>query len=533
MRRALLAGVMICLAVPATAQIQDVHVIRLIDARVVPRGVLRVGFEPHLINYNQRFPFDTPGISDDTAVPLGADLTADTAGANLFPAVAPAERAVRQIAGDPTYRINIGAFDTQRDADIRRFPFTVAVGVSNRLTVTAKIPIVTVRSQVEFTTDGIDANVGWNQAIAELGGSANASEAAALLDQLGSAIGDLESQISGGGFGCPGGAGCAQVLAALDRATNLRDNLQTLTGIGSNLEPAPPFAPLATSPAGGAITAEITSVAAQLQGLGTSPVTATLPLPEGRLAETDVDRLLTTPGLGYEAFALDFARNTRFGDIELGLQYGLLQGARARALVFTTFRLPTGTRDRANHFVDLGTGDRQTDVEVGLEAAFEPAAAGIAFGVSYTLQLSDQLPRRIGPPDSILLPLNTEALVNRNLGDVFRAHVYPYLRLSDGFSAYASLNYFAKGRDEFTDLSGASLAVLERETKMNALSLGAGIAYRMDRTAQGRTLPVEAGIGYSATFSGSGGLTPKANELALYLRLFYNVFGQALEDDGQ
>ena len=59
---------------------------------------------------------------------------------------------------------------------------------------------------------------------------------------------------------------------------------------------------------------------------------------------------------------------------------------------------------------------------------------------------------------------------------------------------------------------------------MQALSFGAGIAYRSDMTSTGRTLPVEAGFNYRWAFSGSGGLTPKANSVQLYVRLFYRLF---------
>ena len=60
---------------------------------------------------------------------------------------------------------------------------------------------------------------------------------------------------------------------------------------------------------------------------------------------------------------------------------------------------------------------------------------------------------------------------------------------------------------------------------MRALSFGAGIAYRADMTSTGRTLPIEAGLNYRSAFSGSGGQTPKASSMQLYLRLFYRLFG--------
>ncbi len=104
---------------------------------------------------------------------------------------------------------------------------------------------------------------------------------------------------------------------------------------------------------------------------------------------------------------------------------------------------------------------------------------------------------------------------------MIQLRVYPSLRLNPAFRVYGSAVYFRKGRDRFSDGSGQSVEPLERKTKMEALSFGGGIAYRSARTPEDPRLPIEAGLTYRSTFSGSGGLTPKANDLVLYLRLFY------------
>ena len=41
-----------------------------LDARLIPRGALRIDFSPHYTNYNLRFSFGTPGVPDGTAEPL-------------------------------------------------------------------------------------------------------------------------------------------------------------------------------------------------------------------------------------------------------------------------------------------------------------------------------------------------------------------------------------------------------------------------------------------------------------------------------
>ena len=60
---------------------------------------------------------------------------------------------------------------------------------------------------------------------------------------------------------------------------------------------------------------------------------------------------------------------------------------------------------------------------------------------------------------------------------------------------------------------------------MEALSLGGGITYRTTSAyAPGGSMPIEASVSYRTAFDGKGGLTPKTNEVRLFLRLFYNLF---------
>ncbi len=506
------------------------------DAHIVPRGLLRIGFEPHYRSYDRRFALNTPGITDGSVELLGTDLTADSVGSNLFPAARAAEEAVAAIIGDPDYRINVGGFTTARDADIRRFPFSLAFGLTSRLTITANVPIVTHRSQITFTNDTTDANAGLNAALAEFGGAAAAAAAASLLAELTVAIGDVEAAIAAGSFGCPSSTQCDQARAAVTRATSLLDNLSVITGAPTGGAGIPSFAPLLGSSAGAAILAEIGSVSAELTSFGAAAINAQLPLPESRASSDDVNGLLSSPTAGYNALPLEFIRGSGFGDIEVGARYGLIQSPSLRAVLAATARLPTGTPDLADHFADLGTGDGQPDFILGIEAAYETGALGLVVGGSYTLQLADQLVRRIAPPDSSLVPETSRALVTRNLGDELHVSAYPVLRLDPSFRVFGSVRYYHKRADRFS-LDGAGTfdpaqapfppETLSRETTMRALSFGAGISYRKELQPGSRRMPIEAGLSYTATFSGSGGLTPKANNVRLYLRLFRRMFGGA------
>ncbi len=499
---------------------------------VLPRGALMVSFEPELIQYDTRFG------PDGEQEPLGTDLTTDSLGPNFLPTLLAPQLAVRSILDDATYRMTAGAAVTKLDADIRRFPFHIAVGLSSRVTFTAVLPIVTTRMQVDFTLDAAAANVGWNQAALPSGNAAGLSQIQQLLDEIEAAALAVEAEIAQGSFGCPSSAMCDQARDAVLRARTLASNLRSLSGVGGE-SPLPPFAPLASSAAGMGILAQIEAINLELQSFGSGAFTVTLPLPSEALTAEAINTVLTEPSFGYNASPLAFAkRRNTLGDAEVGLRWGLVQSTGARVVLSTKVRLPTGKVDLPSHFTDLGTGDKQTDLIAGLDAALEPGE-GVALGLSgsYTMQLSHQLRRRLTVPERPIALEAAETLVQRNLGDILEISAHPSIRLNRAIRVYLSGTYFRKFRDAVTlaggdigDIPGAEPpAALEEESDMQLLTLGGGIYFRSAEDRAGRPrLPVEAGIDYRTAFDGKGGLTPNPTRLHFFLRLYWRLWGERL-----
>ena len=519
----LAAGVSVFLPMPAVGQFSRwaTFPLQYVDARVLPAGALRIGFLPSYANYSERFS------ADGTVEPLGADLTADTLGSNLLVTLLSAEQAVRSATRDTTYRMTLGPIRTLLDADVRRIPLDLALGLSNGITLTARVSLVKTRMQAFVTLDSTKGNVGWNQTTSQANNASGAAQIATLLSQLAAAIQSLSSRIAAGNYGCPGSASCTPAMSTLARAQVLLNSLTTLTP-GAGAATQVPVAPLSASPAGTALRSEVTAVVAALQGLGVGPVGGSLVLPTKSLSADNFQTLLGAPEFGYEARPLATTDISRLGDTEVGLRVGLVQRPTLRLVLHGTVRLPTAARDSTAHLVDLGTGDGQFDAAVGLEAALETSGGlGLSAGAGFTRQFADDVTRRLesGRP----FPGSGEGQFRRDLGDVLQVSAYPSLRLSDAFRVFGSVYYFRKTSDSLEFLSsavpGAAPAVLPAAAQ-RALYLGAGIHYRAERTAAETVkLPVEAGLSYQAAFRGPGGMTPKTTMLNLYLRLYYRVFG--------
>ncbi|NIN12231.1 MAG: hypothetical protein GTN78_24910 [Gemmatimonadales bacterium] len=508
----LAASLIAATAAPALAQYPD--------AWILPRGALRVSFEPRYVSFDQRFD------PDGNAEALGTDFSDSAAGVRLVPTALGAESAIRSITGDGSYTMSAGAFRTTLDSDIRRFPFNFYLGISNRLTVTVSIPFVTTRAQADFVVDSAGANVGWNQAAPTAQGASAATQIQLLLSELEAGAAFVQTQIDAGQFGCPSSPQCDQARDLVARTLIMAGDLSALSGVsadGSTAAELPPFAPLASSSAGQAVLTAVQSINAELQSFGASPLTATLPLPGEPVTTEDVQTLFTEAAFGYLASPIELAKyRQKLGDAEVGVRWGLVQQPKLHTVLSATVRLPTGMRDLPEHFTDIGTGDRQTDLILGAEALWELGSVlAVAASASYTLQLGDELPRRVTSHDQPIVPASTEQVVSRNLGDVLVLSLFPSLKLNQAFSAYASAHYFHKSADRFA-VAGSPVDPLGDETQMRSLSFGGGIFYRALR---GATLPIEAGIDYRAAFRGSGGLTPKGRTVKIYLRLFYQLFG--------
>ena len=504
------------------------------DAWVIPRGTLRIGFEPKYISASQRF--DTTG----TPEPLGSDFSDDSAGVRLIPTLFNPQNAIWSITGDSSIAINAGAFRTGVVADVRRLPFNFSVGLTDRITLTASIPIVTTRSQVSLEVDSTNADLGWNQAATQADNPLAAAQIQSLLIELEAAAVYVDGQIAALGYDCPSGPICDQARNAVVDARRMQMDITLLSGVDAMSgtgQLLPPYSPIGSSATGQAVTSAIATLVAELTALGAPAVTSTLPLPGTPVLREDVDALLTDPTFGYSATALGLTKySNRFGDIEIGMRYGVAQNDKLRAVLIGNVRLPTGQRDLPENYTDIGSGDKQTDVEVRLESVWMPSTfLALALDASYTLQLGDRLERRVMPYYRPYATLATQTTVQRNLGDMIRVGLYPSLRLSGGFTAYASASYFYKRADKFTlttpldvppSLGGpVSAADLAANTTHQSLFFGAGLYYRMDRGRHEAKLPIEAGLDYRTAFSGTGGRTPKTTTVNFFLRLYWRLWG--------
>ncbi|HEX6313573.1 MAG TPA: hypothetical protein VFZ73_01890, partial [Gemmatimonadaceae bacterium] len=209
------------------------------------------------------------------------------------------------------------------------------------------------------------------------------------------------------------------------------------------------------------------------------------------IAAAGLDELLGGEAPGILARPLGDYEHSHLGDIEIGAKFVLVDGfgplataplPRAGALrlsVAGIYRLPTAQLDLAHDFTDVGTGDRQADIEL---RGFADLALGPRLWVSSILrvgvQQADRIVRRvpIGPGD-VFPQAAQEVEVARDLGDVMELEVAPRFVPNDEFSLSGFYRFRNKGTDSYSgtfQVTGADGTPLS----LNAALLGVGSAQK-------------------------------------------------------
>jgi hypothetical protein len=518
------------------------------NAIALAPGTLRISFVPDWTRWNTRWGTGTPGFTDGSLEPLGVDFSADTSGvfgANRLPFLSPAENELRGLTGLAGFAINLGRTTTVLNASVRVMPISLELALSRRLVVSATVPLVRSRVEAFFTVDTASAllgNVGWNPAYWD------PLLAATFRDQVDSALVALLREATQGPPSLQ-----AQAQAAYD---SLRPLLCPLYGLAAGAPPstaspcfgiAPqvptPFLPLEGSEAGDSLTLRVqrgqqsyAALAAQYAAMGITlpPFTEGYALPDSVLDTLGFRRLFSDPLGPLAGDSLTTVVRTRLGDVETGLTLQLADRRRFRAQLGVLLRLPTGYVDSKDNFIDLGTGDHQTDVEL---SARTDLVLGPQFwihaGGRFGAQLEDELERRVTQANFPLVPPSSTARLRRDLGDYVQVDVVPTWQLDDAFAVALGWHYYhqAPARFSYVDPAdeariGLPASVLEQETGLTAMRVGVGITFStLARYAAGRaSLPYTVTASYQNTFGGDGGAAPKASLFRLVMRGYLSLW---------
>ena len=509
----LLALALLFAASPASAQLQPI---------TVPKGLVRLEFGGRFDTWDKRF-------VDGTKEGAGGDFSRDPLGGAFLTTIANDQAELRRITGVQGITLSLGKSSSSILVNVGTGYIGASYGITSRLTLFGTVPYVRVRVQNTFAIDTTPANAGFNPAhplIADPSGSGTAL----FLGQLDLALGTLEDNIAGGVYDLdpPAKALAQQTLAT---GSTLRQDLEGLF-LGAI------FLPRAGTAGADALTDPIESLRATMTTLSIGGFTASPVFPTSPVESAGFEDFATIEdgpiaGLPFTTPIMQY-----IGDIEVGAAYTLLdrpppsRGWAVRSTLVGTVRLRTARLDRPAHFFDLGTGDRQPDVQGDLITDVMGRGFGARLSARYVLQLAGRVSRRVAPPDQPIAPAATLAVLNRDPGEIMEFGVEPYVRMARTLALGAGVHRWSKAADEYTyvvnqePIEGTTPEVLAIGSKENGTRINAFLSFAHDgRRKDGSVgLPMDASIRWEKVVGSSLGRVPAKNSVVAQLRLYGRIF---------
>lgn len=512
-RWALLAG---ALFLPAAAAAQFAPV-------GVPRGLVRLDLDGAFESVDRRY-------LDGALQDFAADLASPALGSDRIPGLSDADARLTRITGDAGAGLDLGRLTATAQGSRSIGVIGVAVGLTSRLTVFARLPLIRASVTPTITLDSTSSNAGVNPADPVFGTATGSAQTAGFFQDFGTALASLQTRLQSGAYdGDPTLKALAQ--STLASGTSLRDDL---FGLLADPATAAGFAPTAASPLGAAVRARIQALQATLAGsLGVAGFASAPALPDTRASQDQLTAYLTSPN-GPIVGRLDNTPLSQRGDAEVGGVWTLVDrwnddatGTGIRAALTGVARLGTGFAPRPNYFLDLGTGTGHgalggaitTDIGVGRFAARLTAG--------YLRQLAGNQIVRLTPPDQPYAPFDRVVTVRVKPGDVLTVGAHPMIRLMPSFGLQAGVDYRRESDEQVSyasagdSIPGIPASLLSVDSRIGVTTFSAGVTY----SRPGKTgLPLDASWTFEQVIAGSGGRVLKTQTVRAGLRLYHRLF---------
>ena len=528
MRRSLALGLLLMLFAGPEVTAQ------LIDDALVPSGRIRLHMSPIHTRWESRFGLTEAGVAEREE--LGADLTRSRP-ETLFPGVEELASAIEQLStqeSDVGYVPLLGATIGRITQDVTRVDLGGHIGVFDWLTIGGIIPLVRTRTNIDpgFLPDTLSGNLGLNPTKnAASGVSLFLAEVkrAELAAQQNALQACSASSLSNS---------CTSAQALSARAASFFDSAERAYS-------ASPFFPIEGSSTATVLTQATTALDTDLLAAGLTGISTPMVFASEWVNSSEFANISTRPGFGIEGAPLgDIRSGWSAGAAELSATIKILESSPPESITEVSRfsyrflgtllgRLPTGTVDHPDFFLDVGTGDGQSDVEGRLltEMIFN-GKWGITLGGLYGIQFPRTLVRRVASPEIAMPPLSTRHLVTWNPGEYLAFELAPILRLSAELSLFREYRMFKKSTDTY-ELSGSSIGasvnpdLLEQETRLTVHEVGGTLRYdTLARWRQtGNNRPMQLHLRVRKAIAGSGGQAPVTTRVEFGVPAFQRFWG--------
>jgi hypothetical protein len=522
------------------------------DARPIPAGTLRISAGATW----DRSPEEYVGSGPGSLRGRGWRFTADSLTPTALPVLGPVQSLARTASGIPSLGASLGALTSGVRTTRETTPFEVEAGLTSRLSLSVRVPLVTMTSRVSVRMNplGREATVGINPAYLTTEGTNGNTLLAAQLDTaaraLNARIATCATQPAA--TGCAAfNANAATARATVTEATAFRAAMVALYGAGTS--PGMPFVPTAGSAAQAAIDARIAGFKATFAALGISSLTAAGPGGAAPLTAGRLQSVLQDSAYGIRSTGLVPTVYRGTGDIEVTGRYtwhdSYANATRAgswrqrlwwRAAVAATVRVGGTGRDASADLVALPLGAGSggyaiapvTDVGIGTKASVTVSLRA-ASSAAQTLRLRIPTTRDAPFPSA-----DRVASVTRTPGSLAAVGIYPRWTLTDAVAIAGYYGYESEGADRYTGSASvaspsggtqtATASVLDGLSERREHRAGAFVTYSAAGSSGRRAAgwPAEVSLGHFQTTAATGGRVLKHAYDEVTVRWYWRPLGR-------
>lgn len=511
---------LLLLAAPLAAQLAPLG---------APKGTFRFDLGGRFESADRRL-FD--GETEDYLAPFGGNPF----GGNRLPFLRAVDSVFSAATGQSS-TISLGAQRANGQLTIGTGIIGGALGITRKLTLYGRIPLVTTRVQAHLALDSTNGNAGRNLAHPSLGQFGAQDSASQFFNDFGTALDGLQTRITNGSFnGNPTLLATAQRILA--EATALRDGLAGITSDAT----ASPYLPTRSSTAGTALINRIRGLQDTLSatlGVSSSFISQDPVLPDARLNATDFSQVLASVDGPIGAVPFGETKISRMGDIDVGFIYTLIDRfdrpgklGGVRFAIDGTMKLPTGQLPNANNFLDIGTGNGR--YEAGGSGTLDVGAGrwGSRFTGGYLMRFASNRILRVTSPESPYADLGTITNVRLDAGELLNIGARPFFRLARNLALHGIVEFWSQSTAKaeyprsIDSIPGVSASVVTEGSGWKFFRVGGGLSY-VGRAAreceEGRKcgFPIDASWSYGTIIAGSGGAVPKLRTTQLEIRWYW------------
>ena len=511
-----LAALLLLHPAPAAAQLAPL---------TAPRGTLRLDFGGRFDNWDERY-------RNGRKEPWATDFIRDPFDGSILTQISGDQAELRRVTGVQALTLSLGKSGSSVLVNLGTANLGAAYGVTSRLTLFGNVPIVRVRVQNTLTLDSTTATAGYNPSHPLFGDATRGAQTAAFLGQLLTAIGTVSDNLAAGQYDSdPVKKLLAQQTVA--GATTMQADLEELfTGVV--------FLPLEGSAGAEAVTDPIDALRANFVTLGVDVLTASPAFPEGRLDSGALEQFVTDEEGPIAGALFPVPVLQYIGDIEVGAGYRWLDRQKApgagglaiRSVLLATVRLRTGRLDNPARFFDVGTGERQPDLQGDLVTDLSFGKVGARLTGRYVYQFPGRQTRRLSPPDQPFAPKATTAGVERDPGEIVLFGIEPFLRIAPTLSLSAGIQHWSKAADKYSYVRNQdpipehAIDELAIDSKENGTLISLGVSFVHDgrRRSGAVGMPMDAFARVEKVVGSSLGRVPVRTSVAAGLRFYRKLF---------